>query len=352
MKGLCQPEPRHAALRSWTTRVALLLALATRTAGAEPATMRCSVDSYATLSPAPARITLPAATRSGAPLWSGLLTLGFSCSSSRTGATIMRARLLGGSTAKALRSSRGAPAGVSIVSSGAPYIALTAAGCALDRLRERSAVWSFGLIATASGRCAGTLDAPVELIRGHHTPGRDIAASLPTGDTRRDWIVAPTRAPSTTTPVGLDAPIALREGAGCTVSPIGSTVVLPTLSTSALRRPGERAGATRFTLPLQSCRAVAHATYAVYATWSYTAVPGYPTVIRNSAAAGASNVGVEIIGPNGTAAPSGGGGTSLAGTVDASGAVAPQVYLAQYAATGPVTPGAVSAVATFTLTYQ
>ncbi len=331
---------------------ALLLALAGHAAWAAKAVMTCTTASYAALSQAPARIIVPAATSAGGTIWSGLLTLDFSCTSNRPQATIRRAKVLGGSTAKALRTSAGAASGVSIVSAGTPYLTLTAAGCALTALSERSAVWSFGLTATAAGTCAGTLAAPVQLLRGAAALGSDIAASYPSGGTLRDWIVAPTRSRATTTPIGLAAPIALLPGGGCTVSPTTSTVVLPSLSTSALSAPGVRAGATRFTLPLQSCQAVTASSYSVYATWTYTSVPGYPTVMQNSAASGAANVGIEIVGPNGIAAPSGSAGTSLAGTVDATGAVVPQAYVAQYAATGKVTPGPVTAVATFTLTYQ
>ncbi len=357
---------RPARHRAWRARLAglagLLLELGSGggpilSAHAATRTMHCTPDGFALLAPAPTHIIVPASTAAQAALWSGMITLGFSCTSSARGARLGAGRVLGGSTLAAMVSTTGAADGVSVVSAGTPSLSLSRPGCALASLTEKARRWTFGLKATAAGTCAGTLQAPVEFVRGSTTLGADIAASFPLGSTSSaaNWVVFPTAPGGVTSSLGLSAAVPLVSGGGCTVSPTALTVALPQVSTSALTTPGQTAGATAFRFPLQTCLAVASGGYAVYASWSFTAAAGYPAVIANTAtgAAGAAGkVGVQITDAAGVPVGNGLSYGSLVGSVDPSGASSAQTFLARYYATGAVTPGAVSATATYTLTYQ
>lgn len=316
--------------------------------------MSCTPSSVATLSPTPGRIIVPAATAVGGALWGGSLSVSFSCSSNATGAKISGGAIVGGSTPAALVSSTGGADGVSVVSTGTPALTVTTPGCSLNSLSEQAGQWTFTLVSSASGSCSATLVAPIEIVRGSGAVGSDVAASQPVGagGNPQDWIVFPTSSPHATVGLGLSAPVPLVSGGGCTVSPVALTVTLPAVSVASLSVPGSSAGDTVFQFPLQSCLAVPSTAYSVYASWSFSAVAGYPSVIANSAPGGAGQVGVQILDASGVPVTSGPSANSLAGTVDVSGAVAASIYVARYYATGAVTPGAVTATATYTLTYQ
>ncbi|WP_156003876.1 fimbrial protein [Thiomonas sp. FB-6] len=321
-------------------------------ARAARAAMSCTTASFAQLSPAPPRIIVPASMSAGSALWGGTLSLGFSCTATGSGAKLGGGVALGGSSQKAMVSSAGASDGVSIVSTGTPVLNLSAPGCTLGNLSQRARSWSFRMVSTAAGTCSGSLVAPVEIVRGTSALGSDIAATNPLGGTGPDWMKFPVAAGGSTVSLGLSAAIPLVSGGGCTVSPLALTVTLPQVSVAALAAPGQSAGDTAFRFPLQSCQAVASTPYAVYASWSFNSVPGYPSVIANAAAAPAGNVGVQILDAGGTPVSSGVSAGTQAGTVDAVGAVSAQTYIARYFATGAVSPGAVTATATYTLTYQ
>lgn len=333
---------------------ALLLGLGGLAPGvcAARATMRCTVGSFAQLSPMPARIVVPASIAAGSALWGGTLSLSFSCTATGRGARLGGGLVVGGTNQKPMVSTSGSTDGVSIVSSGTPTLNLSAPGCALTNLTERVRAWTFVVTSTAAGTCSGSLVAPIEFVRGTSALGTDIAATHPFGGTGPDWVTFPVAAGGSKVSRGLPAGAPLIAGGGCTVAPLALTVTLPRVSAAALAAPGQSAGATGFRFPLQSCQAVASTPYAVYASWTFNPVPGYPSVIANSAAAPAGNVGVQILDANGTPVSSGASAGSEAGTVDAAGAVSAQTYIARYFATGAVTPGAVTAVATYTLTYQ
>ena len=317
-------------------------------------TMHCAPGGFALLAPAPARIIVPASTGAQAAVWSGMLTLGFSCTSSARGASLGGGRVVGGSSLAALVSTARSADGLSIVSTGTPSLSLSTPGCALSSLTEKARRWTFGLKATAAGTCAGTLLAPVEFVRGSTALGADIAASFPLGSTSSaaNWMVFPTAPGGLSSSLGLSAAVPLVSGGGCTVSPTALTLTLPQVSMSALSAPGQTAGATAFRFPLQTCLAVASGSYAVYASWSFTAAAGYPTVIANTAAGAAGKVGVQITDAAGIPVGNGLSSASQVGSVTPSGAADAQTFLARYYATGAATPGAVSATATYTLTYQ
>ncbi len=333
---------------------ALACAMAAAHAAPRPrgASMNCTPASYAQLVPSPGRIIVPAARGTGAALWGGSLSVGFSCTSSGSGATLGAGSVLGGSSQATLAASGGGADGVSIVSAGTPALSLSSPGCALRSLRESATAWSFAMVSTAAGTCSGTLVAPLELVRAGGALGTDIAASNPLGTGGAAWVSFPTRAVNATSPLGLPAPVPLLSGGGCTVSPTLQTVSLPQVSVSALATPGQTAGATLFRIPLQSCQAITATAYSVYASWSFAAVTGHPSVIRNSAGHGARNVGVQITDAAGVPVTSGAGTDFLAGSVDSAGGVAAQMFVAQYMATGAVSAGAVTATATYTLTYR
>jgi major type 1 subunit fimbrin (pilin) len=348
-------RPRSAPAR--LARLALELgALAWPVASAHAATrtLQCAPGSFALLAPAPARIIVPASAGAQAAVWSGMITLGFSCTSNARGASLGGGRVVGGSTLAALVSTSGSADGLSVVSTGTPSLSLSSPGCALSSLSEKARRWTFGLKATAAGTCAGTLEAPVEFVRAGTALGADIAASFPLGSTSgaANWVVFPTAPGGVSSSLGLSSAVPLVSGGGCTVSPTALTVTLPQVSTSALTAPGQTAGATAFRFPLQSCLAVASGSYAVYASWSFSAVAGYPTVIANTAAGAAGKVGVQITDAAGTPVGNGVSSSAQVGSVSTAGAVAAQTFLARYYATGAATPGAVSATATYTLTYQ
>lgn len=331
-----------------------LLAVMPAPAWAGPKTMSCTTGSFAALSPAPARLIVPASKAAGSLLWSGTLSVSFSCSSTGSGAKLNGGSVVGGSSQTSMVSSAGTSNGVAMVSAGTPSITLGSTGCALNGLSEKAGQWTFGLASTAAGTCSGNLVAPLEFVRDTSALGSDIAASNPLGAGAgvADWIVFPLRKGAAAANLGLSGAVPLVAGGGCTVAPIALTVSLPTVSASALASPGSSAGATAFSFPLQSCQGIAATPYAVYASWSFTSVPGYPSVIANSASAGAAQVGVQILDASGTPVAGTPSSASLAGTVAASGGVASATYVARYFATGAVTPGAVTAVATYTLTYQ
>lgn len=340
---------------AWRRALAALLltpAALGPSARAARASMNCTTGSFAQLSPAPARIIVPASMTTGAALWGGTLSLDFSCTATGSGAKLGGGVVLGGSSQKAMVSSAGTSDGVSIVSTGTPTLNLSSPGCALGNLSQNGRAWSFRLVSTAAGTCSGSLEAPVEFVRGSAALGTDIAASYPLGGTAPDWIKFPVAAGGSTLSLGLSAAIPLLAGGGCTVSPLAMTVTLPQVSVAALASPGQSAGDTAFRFPLQSCQAVPSTPYAVYASWSFSAVPGYPSVIANASATPAGNVGVQILDASGTPVGSGVSAGTQAGTVDAAGAVSAQTYIARYFATGAVTPGGVTATATYTLTYQ
>ena len=338
----------------WAARLALAL-LGGLHAAAAPAArlMTCTAGSFALLTPAPARIIVPAATAPGGALWGGTVSVSFSCTSTAKGAKLGGGSSEGGTAQAAMVSSSGAPDGVSMVSAGRPALVLSSPGCALTSLAQHAKRWTFGLVSTAAGTCRGSLVVPVQLVRGSGAVGADVAATNPLGlgIGGANWVVFPTRRGSTAS-VGLSGPVPLLAGGGCTVSPVALTVALPTVSVAALATPGSSAGATAFRFPLQTCQALPATPYSVYASWSFSAVAGYPSVIANSAAGPAGHVGVQIVDASGAAVLSGPSGSTLAGNVSASGGVAAQIYIARYFATGRVTPGAVRATATYTLTYQ
>lgn len=317
--------------------------------------MTCSVGSFATLTPTPARILVPAAAGTGTALWGGTLSLSFSCTSTGSGAKLSGGVITGGSASTALVSSGGSADGAAIVSLGSPSLNLSAPGCALGGLSEKAKDWNFTITSSIAGTCSGSLVAPVQITRDGNPLGADIAASNPvgTGGGGTDWVVFPLRSGGGgTTSVGLSGPVPLVSGGGCTVAPVALTVTLPTISESALSTAGQVAGATAFVFPLQTCQSVPSTPYSVYASWSFSSVSGYPTVIQNTAPGAAANVGVQILDASGNAVSSGPQSPSLVGSVQASGAVSAQTYVARYYATGTVAPGAVSATATYTLTYQ
>jgi major type 1 subunit fimbrin (pilin) len=337
-------------LRRW----ALLLGLSALVpvARGARATMTCTVGSFAQLNPMPARIVVPASMAAGSALWGGTLSLGFSCTATGAGARLGGGLVLGGSNQKPMVSSGGTADGVSIVSAGTPTLSLSSPGCAMGNLSEKARAWTFRMDSTAAGTCSGTLVAPIEFVRGASALGTDIAATHPLGAAAPDWVTFPLAVRGSKVSRSLPAAVPLIAGGGCTVAPLALTVTLPRVSAAALAAPGQSAGATSFRFPLQSCRAVASTPYAVYASWTFSAVPGYPSVIANSAATRAGNVGVQILDANGVPVTSGVSAGSEAGTVDAAGAVSAQTYVARYFATGAVSPGAVTATATYTLTYQ
>lgn len=319
------------------------------------ATMTCTPAGVATLSPSPSRIIVPSTASTGTALWGGTLSVSFSCTSSASGAKLTGGSLVGGSSATALVSSSSVADGVSILSAGTPSLVLSAPGCALGTTSQKAGNWTFGLSSTAAGTCSGSLVAPVQLVRNASALGADIAASNPTGGGggASNWVVFPTKTGGGgTSSIGLSAGVPLVSGGGCTVAPVALTVTLPTISESALSTAGQSAGATAFAFPLLSCQAAPSPSYSVYASWSFSAVAGYPTVIQNSAAGAAGNVGVQILDGAGNAVSSGPSAPSVVGSVASSGAVSAQTYIARYFATGTVSPGVVTATATYTLTYQ
>ncbi len=355
--GARRPGQRRAPAPAGPARLALGLgglAWSILPVHAAPRTLDCTAGGFALLAPAPARIIVAASTGAQAAVWSGMITLGFSCTASARGASLGGGRVVGGSALAAMVSSTRSAAGVSVVSAGTPSLSLSTPGCALSSLSEKARRWTFGLKATAAGTCAGTLQAPVEFVRGSTALGADIAASFPLGSTSSsaNWVVLPTAPGGVSSSLGLSAAVPLVSGGGCTVSPTALTVTLPQVSASALAAPGQTAGATAFRFPLQTCLAVASVSYAVYASWSFTAAAGYPTVIANTAARAAGRVGVQITDAAGTPVGNGLASASEVGSVTPSGATAAQTFLARYYATGAATPGAVSATATYTLTYQ
>jgi major type 1 subunit fimbrin (pilin) len=135
---------------------------------------------------------------------------------------------------------------------------------------------------------------------------------------------------------------------GCTLAVLGTTVTLPTVSSSALAQPGSTAGSTPFKIKLDSCASTGSA-YMAKATWSFAQGPT-PTSLQNSSTNPASNVFVELL--DSSSRPLRSGDLTDIGLVSASGGSAEATFSARYVSSGAATPGGVVGVATFTLSYQ
>lgn len=138
----------------------------------------------------------------------------------------------------------------------------------------------------------------------------------------------------------------------CTVATPNVAVALPTVSPAAFRQAGDTAGETAFQIGL-SCQTG----FSVYVTLSDATTPGNRTDrLTLSGSSTAAGVQLQVVNPSGQAVFYGAdspvaGNTNqfLLGPSDSTTGIA---LRARYVSTGTVTPGSVSAVATFTMSYQ
>lgn len=135
----------------------------------------------------------------------------------------------------------------------------------------------------------------------------------------------------------------------CTLSSAYTTVSLDPTNVTSLALPGSAAQPRSFSITLTGCRALSSA-YIANSTWTYTADGTLSTMIFNSAASPAGNVGVQILDAD-TAAPVANNGVVTLANVTAAGNYTKN-FIARYISKGSATPGAVTGIAQFTLSYQ
>jgi major type 1 subunit fimbrin (pilin) len=135
-----------------------------------------------------------------------------------------------------------------------------------------------------------------------------------------------------------------------------ATVTLPTVSSNQLNGAGTTAGATPFTLSLNSCINTG-SNYSATAYWTYTAFnSNFPNVIVNSASSNAATgVGIQILETtSGNPVLASGALGATTWTVNSSSNSAPaQTFNAYYYSTGTTNlAGTVTGVANYTMSYN
>jgi major type 1 subunit fimbrin (pilin) len=139
----------------------------------------------------------------------------------------------------------------------------------------------------------------------------------------------------------------------CTVS-AGSqsiNVPLPQVDKQALSATGATAGRTAFSVVLQGCTSPTSpaTSYTATTTWNFTAGSSSSS-IANTASSPAANVQIQLLDANANVISTGGTKTQ---TITSGSSTYTQNYYAQYLATGGAAgAGAVTGVATFTITYN
>lgn len=133
----------------------------------------------------------------------------------------------------------------------------------------------------------------------------------------------------------------------CVIAVDPTTVTLPTVATSAFAGAGATPGTTAFQISLTNCPTGNQLSITLN---TGSPQPGTTSVIQNTAATGpATGVGVQLL--DGAGNPITFGNPIPEGSIP--GATVNLPFAARYYQTGAaVTPGAVTAVATYTLTYQ
>ena len=139
----------------------------------------------------------------------------------------------------------------------------------------------------------------------------------------------------------------------CTVSLPTLTVTLPTVSTQTLTASGLTGGATNFTL-LLNCNGTGTGIYVTLT--DATLVSNTSTLLSLTPLSTATNVKLQILNSSGSAVSYGPDSASIGALnqwfVGSSSAASNIPMVVQYYATGAATAGSVSALATFTLSYQ
>jgi len=145
----------------------------------------------------------------------------------------------------------------------------------------------------------------------------------------------------------------------CKVTTPDIAVTLPTVSTTALAGTGATAGATAFTIRLDCASNAAGRTLAIqfdtstpYAGANGVIVPTVPTAGTRGAGVvpPTGNVGVQLVNANANFSPVTFGTAAVVGTTP-EGAYSLTYYARYYAMATPVTPGKLTATATFTISY-
>jgi major type 1 subunit fimbrin (pilin) len=140
----------------------------------------------------------------------------------------------------------------------------------------------------------------------------------------------------------------------CTVSPSSQSILvnLPSVSKQQLNTAGQTAGKTMFSITMTGCTYPSSNTsnYVATATWQFTA-GNSSSLIANTASSPAANVQIQLLDANGNAISTGG---TVATTINAAAQLPTytQYYYAQYYAYGAAGAGAVTGVATYSMTYQ
>lgn len=147
----------------------------------------------------------------------------------------------------------------------------------------------------------------------------------------------------------------------CTINVAGGgantgTVILPSVTTTSLRSPGDVAGATPFTIQTMCLQPLTFTSASIYWEPSGARVNMSDGNLLNLAPGGAGNVEVQLLSSNSPIALNEGPGQQ--NNPVASSLTPGHYYLitwpytAQYYATGQTTPGAVSSLITFSMTYM
>jgi major type 1 subunit fimbrin (pilin) len=140
----------------------------------------------------------------------------------------------------------------------------------------------------------------------------------------------------------------------CTVSPSSQSILvnLPSVSKQQLNAAGQTAGKTMFSITMTGCTYPSSnsSNYVATATWQFT-MGNSSSLIANTAISPAANVQIQLLDANGNAISTGG---TVATTINAAAQLPTytQYYYAQYYAYGAAGAGAVTGVATYSMTYQ
>ncbi|QDL55765.1 fimbrial protein [Rhodoferax aquaticus] len=137
--------------------------------------------------------------------------------------------------------------------------------------------------------------------------------------------------------------------ATCTLSPANIAVPLPDVGMNSFRRVGDAAGTTPFNLNLTGCSNGNNQFFAT-SKWSFTPGASQNSIANAVTSGGAVNVETQLLDAN--QSPISNGGTVELGVVPAGGTQLSKGFFAQYIATGPVSPGSVVGIATFTINYR
>lgn len=243
-------------------------------------------------------------------------------------------------------------AGVYMQMTGSPSYSMTA-GCQTVNEQSGTGYIAWNFKSTTAGSCTYTVQHPIKFFLAGGGMGNgnlwNTGANPLAFNT--DWQTGSgTNGQHFTATVSLSSVLSPMQVNGintCTVS-AGSTsisVVLPTVSKTALSAAGQSAGRTPFFVTLTGCT-YSGTNYVATATWSFT--PGASaSLLSNTAGSPASNVYAQLLDSN-FSAISNGGTTSL--NITAAGTIS-KTYYAQYYAAAAAGAGAVQGSATFTMTY-